>query len=82
MRDFISNLIYKVKLHTKLQGFCIFRSKNSVVFTLKVKKALLFSKRNKVIDCDGLQGNIIMDVNDSIKVILFKKQSFLKNLKS
>ena len=29
-------------------------------------------KRNKVIGCDGLNGNIIIDVYDSIKAILFK----------
>ena len=29
-------------------------------------------KRNRAIGCDGLSGNIIMDVYDSIKVILFK----------
>ena len=45
-------------------------------------------KRNKAIGCDGLKGNIDIDVYDSIKVIhfkilrhLLKKQSFLKNLK-
>ena len=45
-------------------------------------------KLNKAIGSDGLSGNIIMDVYDSIKMILFKilryllkKQSFLKNLK-
>ena len=29
-------------------------------------------KQNKSIGCHGLNGNIIMDVYDSIKVILFK----------
>ena len=29
-------------------------------------------KQNKAIGCDGLNGNIIIDVYDSIKVILFK----------
>ena len=35
-------------------------------------------KRNKSIGCDGLKGNTIIDVYDSIKVILFKnfKPSF------
>ena len=36
------------------------------------EKACKTLKRNKVIGCDGLSGNIIMDVYDSIKVILFK----------
>ena len=46
------------------------------------EKAFKTLKRNKAIGYDGLSGNIIMDVYNSIKVILFKKQSFLKNLKS
>ena len=46
------------------------------------EKAFKTLKRNKAIGYDGLGGNIIMDVYNSIKVILFKKQSFLKNLKS
>ena len=35
-------------------------------------------KRNKAIGCDGLNGNVIIDVDDSIKAILFKifKESF------
>ena len=52
------------------------------------EKAFKTLKRNKAIGCDGLNGNIIIDVYDSIKVMLFKilrhlfkKQSFLKNLK-
>ena len=36
------------------------------------KKALKTLKRNKAIGDDGLSGNIIMNVYDSIKVILFK----------
>ena len=36
------------------------------------EKALKTLKRNKAIGDDGLSGNIIMDVYDSIKVILFK----------
>ena len=42
------------------------------------KKAFETLKRNKAISCDGLNGNIIIDVYDSIKVILFKifKASF------
>ena len=46
-------------------------------------------KRKMVIGYNGLIGNIIIDVSDSIKAILFKilkhllkKRSFLKNLKS
>ena len=51
------------------------------------EKAFKMLKRIKAIGYDGLSGNIMMDVYDSIKVILFKrnllkKQSFLKNLKS
>ena len=45
--------------------------------------------KQKAICCGGLNGNIIMDVYDSIRSILFKilrhllkKQSYLKNLKS
>ena len=52
------------------------------------EKAFKTLKRNKAIGCDGLNGNIIIDVYNSIKTILFKflshllkKQSFLKNLK-
>ena len=42
------------------------------------EKAYKTFKRNKAIGSDGLSGNIIMDVYDSIKVILFKifKASF------
>ena len=36
------------------------------------EKAFLTLKRNKAIGCDGLSGDIIMDVYDSIKVIFFK----------
>ena len=36
------------------------------------EKAFKTLKRNKAIGYDGLSGNIIMDVYDSIKVILFK----------
>ena len=36
------------------------------------QKAFKMLKRNKAIGYDGLSGNIIMDVYDSIKVILFK----------
>ena len=36
------------------------------------EKAYKTLKRNKAIGDDGLSGNIIMDVYDSIKVILFK----------
>ena len=36
------------------------------------EKAFKTFKRNKAIGCDGLNGNIIIDVYDSIKVILFK----------
>ena len=36
------------------------------------EKAFLTLTRNKAIGCDGLSGNIIMDVYDSKKVILFK----------
>ena len=36
------------------------------------EKALKTLKRNKAIGYDGLRGNIIKDVFDSIKVILFK----------
>ena len=36
------------------------------------EKAFKNLKRNKVIGCDGHSGNIIMDVYDSMKVILFK----------
>ena len=36
------------------------------------KKAFKTLKRNKAIGDDGLSGNIIMNVYDSIKVILFK----------
>ena len=36
------------------------------------EKAYETLKRNRAIGCDGLSGNIIMDVYDSIKVILFK----------
>ena len=36
------------------------------------KKAFKTLKWNKAIGCDGLSGNIIKDVYDSIKVILFK----------
>ena len=36
------------------------------------EKACKTLKGNKVIGCDGLSSNIIMDVYDSIKVILFK----------
>ena len=44
----------------------------------KFKKAFKTLKRNKAIGCDGLNYNIIIDVYDSIKVILFKnfKASF------
>ena len=42
------------------------------------QKAFKTLKRNKAIGCDGLNGNIIVDVYDSIKAILFKifKTSF------
>ena len=36
------------------------------------EKAFKTLKRNKSIGCDGLNGNVIIDVYDSIKVILFK----------
>ena len=36
------------------------------------EKAFKTLKRNKAIGCDGLNGNIIIDVYNSIKVILFK----------
>ena len=36
------------------------------------EKAFETQKRNKAIGCDGLNGNIIIDVYNSIKVILFK----------
>ena len=36
------------------------------------QKAFKTLKRNKAIGYDGLSGNIIMDVYDSIKVIFFK----------
>ena len=36
------------------------------------EKAFLTLTRNKAIGCDGLSGDIIMDVYDSIKVIFFK----------
>ena len=52
------------------------------------EKAFKTLKRNKATGCDGLSGNIIMDVYDSIKLILFKifKESleeavFLERLK-
>ena len=38
----------------------------------KFEKAFKMLKRNKAIGYDSLSGNIIMDVYDSIKVILFK----------
>ena len=38
----------------------------------KFEKAFKTLKRNKAIGYDSLSGNIIMDVYDSIKVILFK----------
>ena len=38
----------------------------------KIEKALKTLKPNKAIECDGLNGNIIMDVRDFEKVILFK----------
>ena len=53
------------------------------------EKAFKTLKRNKATGCDGLSSNIIMDVYDSIKLILFKifKESleeavFLEGLKS
>ena len=41
-------------------------------FFQEFEKAFKALKRNKGIGYDGLSGNIIMDVYDSIKVILFK----------
>ena len=43
-------------------------------FSSRIRKKNAFKKlkRNKVIGCDGLNGNIIMDIYDSTKVILFK----------
>ena len=38
----------------------------------ELEKAFKTLKRNKVIGYDGFSGNIIMDVYDSMKVILFK----------
>ena len=58
-------------------------------FKKSIQKAFKTLKQNKVIGCDGLNSNIIIDVYNSIKVILFKilrhflkKQSFLQNLNS
>ena len=42
------------------------------LFFQELKKAFKTRKRNKAIGYDGLSDNIIMDVYDSIKVILFK----------
>ena len=36
------------------------------------EKAFKTFKQNKAIGCAGLNGNIVIDVYDSIKVILFK----------
>ena len=54
----------------------------------KIAEAFKTLKRNKAIGCDGLSGNIIMDVYDSIKVILtkifqasFEEAVFLEKLK-
>ena len=41
-------------------------------FFQEFKKAFKTLKRNKTTGCDGLSCNIIMDVYDSITVILFK----------
>ena len=38
----------------------------------EIEKAFKVLKRNKAIGCDGLNGNIIIDVYDSLKVILFE----------
>ena len=38
----------------------------------ELEKAFKTLKRNKIIGYDGFSGNIIMDVYDSMKVILFK----------
>ena len=49
------------------------------------EKAFNILKQNKAIDCNDFNGNIILDVYDSVKLILFryllKKHSFLKHLK-
>ena len=49
------------------------------------EKAFKILKRSKAVDCDGFNDNIILDVYDSVKLILFryllKKHSFLKHLK-
>ena len=38
----------------------------------ELEKAFKMLKQNKAIGYDGLSGSIIMDVYDSVKVILFK----------
>ena len=38
----------------------------------ELEKAFKMLKQNKATGYDGLSGNIIMDVYDSVKVILFK----------
>ena len=42
------------------------------LFFQEFEKAFKILKRNKAIGCDSLNGNIIFDVYDSIKVLLFK----------